>query len=245
MSYVSVRAFVFAIIGLSLHISCKAQSDVTVGNAPGEVLTVSGPIAPKVDLGACKFSIRLSLGQMAIFNDPDLVIYYASFSKGGEAYLSQAQTSFGSSWGFEKKGSHRDKWMGFMCESSENFSKIMSRGDGYQQLESTPALDDIRQSNDLRCPATLTAGKWVPRPNLKKSQDFLFREISGEGWSGFLIGYKASKKSKSITSLRFCAISGSHVLMGASENGDHPLALTNNFFYELGDSLSTIRFSDK
>lgn len=245
MSYVKMRACMLAIIGLMLHIPSKAESSITVGNAPGEISAVNGPSAARVDLGACKFFINLSPGQAASFNDPDLIIYYSAISKNGEAYLSQEPSNSGESWGFEKNGSARDRWMGFMCESLENFSKLSPGSSDSQLKDSTPALDDIRQSNDLKCPATLTKEKWIPRPTLKKGEDYLFKEISGDGWSGFVVGYKASKKSKEMISIRFCAINGGHVLMGATENGYESLTLPINFFYELFKSLETIKFPDK
>lgn len=245
MIYVKVWACVLAIIGLTFHTPSKAQSSVTVGNAPGEMLAINGPSAPRVDLGACKFSINLSPSQAAIFNDPDLIIYYSATGRNGGAYLSQEPSNSGADWGFKKNGSARDRWMGFMCESLENFSKLIPNSDSSQPAGSTPALDDIRQSNDLKCPATLTEKKWTPRPILKKGEDYIFKEISGEGWSGFLIGRRAAKKPKEIASLRFCAISGSHVLIGATENGYKSLALPVNFFNELSESLATIKFSDR
>lgn len=72
----------------------------------------------------------------------------------------------------------------------------------------------------------------------------MFAEISGAGWVGFLIGYKASKSRKELSSLRFCALSGDNVLMGAAENSEQPLAIPVGAMGEIIKSLSTIRFSD-
>ncbi|WP_199030606.1 hypothetical protein [Ralstonia sp. ASV6] len=178
------------------------------------------------------------------FNDPDLVVYYSGSKEGGEAHLQQAETSFGASWNFEKKGSRQDKWLGMMCESAENFSAQTLGRKAIEGAEVSPALNDVREGNDLRCPADLKDGKWIPRPILKKGESYVFAEISGANWVGFLIGYKASKSRKKLAALRFCALSGDNVLMGAAENSGRPLAIPFGAMDEVVKSLSTIRFSN-
>ncbi|ANJ75386.1 hypothetical protein A9Y76_23090 [Ralstonia insidiosa] len=242
MSY--ANAWVLAIAGLIFQAPCLGQSLVTVGNAPGEVATVIGPSKFAVDLGKCRFSVDLLPSQRMTFNDPDLVVYYSGSKEGGEAHLRQAETNFGASWSFEKKGSRQEKWLGMMCESAENFSAQTLGRKTIEGAEVSSALSDVRESNDLRCPADLKDGKWIPRPILKKGESYVFAEISGAGWVGFLIGYKASKSRKELSSLRFCALSGDNVLMGAAENSEQPLAIPVGAMGEIIKSLSTIRFSD-
>lgn len=236
-------ACVLAIAGLIFQTPCLGQPLVTVGNAPGEVATASGPSRFAVDLGKCRFSIDLLPNQRMTFNDPDLVVYYSG-SKGGEAHLQQAETSFGASWSFEKKGSRQDRWLGMMCEGAENFSAQTLGRKAIEGSEVSPALSDVREDNDLRCPADLKNGKWTPRPILKKGESYVFSEISGSGWVGFLIGYKTSKRSKDLAALRFCALSGDNVLMGVAENSGRPLAIPVGAMSEIEKSLSTIRFSN-
>ena len=230
------------IAGILFHGFCLAQPIPTVGDAPGEIQSFSGPGSPILSVGQCKFSINIQAGQRAIFNGPDLVLYYSKMHQDQTAYLLQTETNFGYAWSFKKKGSRRDKWIGVMCENMEDFSKITVTNE-ISKEDRSPALNDIRQGNDMKCPATLEAGKWTPRPILNKGEDYLFNTISGDGWTGFLIGYKDSKGRRELTSVRFCMINGNHVLVGAAEDDDRPLDLPIKFFDELGRSLSTIHFT--
>ena len=235
------KIYMAMIAGILFHGFCFAQPIPTVGDAPGEMQNVMGPGSPILSVGQCKFSINVQAGQRAVFNGPDLVLYYSETRQDQMAYLLQAETNFGYAWSFKKKGSRRDKWVGVMCENVEDFSKITATNETLKE-DRSPALDDIRQSNDMKCPATLEAGKWTPRPILKKGEDYIFNAISGDGWTGFLIGYRASKERGKLTSVRFCMINENHVLVGAAEDDDRPLALPIHFFDELGRSLSTIQF---
>jgi len=235
------KSSIAMIAGILFPGLCFAQSIPTVSNAPGEMRNFTGPGSPILSVGQCKFSINIQAGQRAIFNGPDLVLYYSKTRQDQMPYLLQAETNFGYAWSFKKKGSRRDKWVGVMCENMEDFSKITVANE-ISKKDHSPALDEIRQSNDMKCPATLEAGKWTPHPILKKGEDYLFSAISGDGWTGFLIGYRASKERGELTSVRFCMINENHVLVGAAEDDDRPLALPIHFFDELGRSLSTIQF---
>ncbi|WP_316856146.1 hypothetical protein [Ralstonia mannitolilytica] len=76
----------------------------------------------------------------------------------------------------------------------------------------------------------------------KKDGGYVFTEISGAGWVGFFIGYKASKNRKDLAALPFCALSGNNVLMGAAENSGRPLAIPICAMDDIKKSLSEKQF---
>ena len=131
--------------------------------------------------GSVGFPLDLLPSQRMTFNDPDLVVITPDRRRGERRICGRQRRILVASWSFEKKGSRQEKWLGMMCESAENFSAQTLGRKTIEGAEVSSALSDVRESNDLRCPADLKDGKWIPRPILKKRRELCVR---GDIWSG-------------------------------------------------------------
>ena len=224
-----------------------ARHGAVLGNETGSVLSVSGKKSVTVNMAACHFRISLEAGQNLIFNDPDVVFYESksAIKKSNLPYLWQADMPAGYDWAFKKAGGLGDKWFGLMCDSSENFSWSDGKPISGQREDVTPERKQIRDSNDLKCPARIKDGKWVPTEQITAPKNYLFKELKGVNWSGFIVGYKNEKSASTLDSLRFCLVHDSKVIIGASENYLKPLSLPVSFFDSIQQSISTIEFVDR
>jgi hypothetical protein len=179
-----------------------------VGNAVGEIASVSGPATIRVDLGDCQFSITLGEGDHAKYNDPDLVLYRASRSLADHdlPYLKQVEMASGYGWWFEDPKIAGVRWVGLMCDNTSDFKWSSSP----MRSEISQELQDIMDSNSLKCPADFDGKKWVP---FRKGGGANFEDIDVPGAKGFVVDIKYKN---SIHGSRFCFVNGGNVLIGVS-----------------------------
>ena len=209
----------FRIVGVALLIlmtsfvkEAFAQDHAAiVGNAVGEISSVSGPATVRVDLGDCQFSIALGEGDHAKYNDPDLVLYRASRSLADHdlPYLKQAEMTSGYDWWFEEPKAARVRWVGLMCDNTSDFKWSSSP----MRSEVSPELQDIMDSNSLKCQADFDGKKWTP---LRKGGGVNFEDIDVPGANGFVVDIKSKN---GIQGSRFCFFNGKNVLIGVSGGG--------------------------
>jgi hypothetical protein len=128
-----------------------------------------------------------------------------------------------------------------MCEGAENLSWNAASA-SKQHEEPTPEQQQIRNSNDLKCPAKIRDGKWVLNDQGMKPENYLFKELKGANWNGFVVGYKNKKSRSTLQSLRFCLVHDNDVVIGASENYPKSLSIPISFFDRVQNLLSTIQF---
>lgn len=218
------------------------NNTVVVGNALGNAQFVQGPVHTQVSLDNCHFSFGLLKHQYLQFNSPD-VLFIESITAPTEKtlpYLWQAEMSAGYEWGFRKRGSLADKWFGLICESTANFSRLTPEAT-VQQVEVSPQLQLIRESNDLKCPGTLTDNGWVAAPSAGRSEDYVFEAINGANWRGFIIGY-ADTSRHNFKRINFCLVHDDQVLIGTAENDSAPLRLSAEVFEGIKKTVSAIGF---
>ncbi|MGF6150729.1 hypothetical protein [Pseudomonas fluorescens] len=218
------------------------NSTVVVGNASGNAQFVQGPIHALVSLDNCHFSLGLLRHQYLQFNGPD-ALFIESITAPTEKtlpYLWQAEMPAGYEWSFRKRGGLSDKWFGLICESTANFSRLAPEAT-VQQVEVSPQLQLIQESNDLKCPGTLTDNGWVAAPSAGRPEDYVFEVISGANWRGFIIGY-ADTSRHSFKRINFCLVHDDQVLIGAAENDSAPLRLSAEAFEGIKKTVSAIGF---
>jgi len=241
----SLFLFLCAMTSASFSADVKGDFGVVLGNEVGSALSVVGPKSVTVNMSECRFKITLENKQSLLFNVPDVVFYEAetALKKDNLPYLWQAEMSAGYDWAFKKAGNLRDKWFGLMCESLENFSWNNDASSvSKQHDEVTPERQQIRDSNDLKCPAKLTNGEWVLNDQKMNSKNYLFKTLKGINWNGFIVGYKNNKFKSTLSSVRFCLIHDKKVIIGVSENYSKPLSLPASFFDTIQNPISTIEF---
>lgn len=220
----------------------QVDTVVNVGNKAGYFNTASGKIVAAIHQGNCNYSMFLLENQYLKFNTPD-VVFLESNTKpndNGWPYLEQAEMSAGYNWSFKKKGDLKSKWFGLMCDGIEDFDLQDSTG-SVDSESISPELQDIKQANSLKCPATLTASGWVPTKNAGRPEEYTFQQLNGPGWSGFMFGFK-NKTKNSFGRLSFCLVEGDNVLVGAAENASKHLLLDYKFFDEIKMTLESVKF---
>ena len=218
----------------------EQQAIVRVGDRDGYVASAEGPGNVQVNMGDCRFSLRLTGGQHISFNGPDVVFYQSAKALAAkqQPYLWQAPMSHGYFWSFRKDGAVDARWFGLMCEDASDFDWSVLPG---QQDQLPAELQDIMSDNAQRCPAIFKQGKWTPAKALKTG---VFRPLSGPGWSGFVLAYPAAKPATTLTAIQFCLVHGRHVLIGAAQDDRRELAMPIDFLEPLVHSLSSLRFED-
>ncbi|SAK59357.1 hypothetical protein AWB82_02664 [Caballeronia glebae] len=201
--------FAFAFLARSFVDPVLAQNrPLIVGNAVGEMSSVNGPALVQVDMGGCRFSMALGEWEHVKYNDPDFIFYRSKhpLADGALPYLKQAEMSSGYDWWFEEPKDANFPWIGLMCESASDFSWSVST-----PPEISPELQEIMDSNSLKCPANFDGEKWVPRRKMNDEVPLDNFEVVQKG--GFIIDVK--EKNARLGS-RFCFVSGTNVLIGVS-----------------------------
>lgn len=201
------------IVGLTLIFSFSSialadNGTVTLGEG-ASVLAADGPTSVQVRVGECQFSISIKEGEHIKYNNPEVILYRANGRVPDRdlPFVRQAQTYSGYDWWFEKRGSRNVPWIGFMCESAENFKWHPD----YIAADSTPALQDIMDENAINCPADFVKGKWV---SASKSLN-QFTSLNVAGGQGFVVNASNILK-KGDKGARFCFLSGGNLLIGVS-----------------------------
>lgn len=217
-----------------------AADTVMVGNATGQSPVAQGPVEASVDMTPCRFSMTLSQDQWLQFNSPDLVFVAAKQlpDTSSAPHLSQAQTSSGYEWNFEKSANLSQTWFGVMCENVGSFSTLTTQK---PPSDDTIELQLLRESNDRKCPATLTDYGWLPTPLAGDPQTYTFESLEGKS-SGFIIGYH-HKQQPQFSRIAFCLIQGEQVLIGSAESGSAtPLAISTEGFEQIKTAVRSIAF---
>jgi len=188
-----------------------------------------------VDMSGCSFSMKLRDGDHVKYNDPDLVLYRANYPLADHdlPHLKQAEMTSGYDWWFEKPKTDKAQWMGLMCDNTSDFKWSSSP----KRANVSPELQDIMESNSLKCPADFDGKKWV---RTQKKDDVIFKNIDLAGASGFVIGNKSKDQ---IQGSRFCFIHGGNVLIGVSggsqnsqnENGNAILNVLQSIEFKSND----------
>jgi hypothetical protein len=186
---------------------------VRVGNAAGEVSSVDGPAVILVDMSGCSFSMTLREGDHVKYNDPDLVLYRANrpLADHDLPHLKQAEMTSGYDWWFENPKTDKAQWLGLMCDTISDFKWSSSP----KRADVSPELQDIMESNSLKCPADFDGKEWVQN---QKKDGVIFKNIDLIGASGFVISSRSNDK---IQGSRFCFIHGGNVLIGVSGDGQN------------------------
>lgn len=225
----------------SFSTNINSATSTVLGNEAGGVPHVPGLRSIIVNMDRCSFRIALKNNQNFFFNTPDIVFYESKTALKNPPYLWQAERSAGYDWAFQKPGNLNDRWFGLMCEGAENLSWNAASA-SKQHEEPTPEQQQIRNSNDLKCPAKIRDGKWVLNDQGMKPENYLFKELKGANWNGFVVGYKNKKSRSTLQSLRFCLVHDNDVVIGASENYPKSLSIPISFFDRVQNLLSTIQF---
>ncbi|WP_155122964.1 hypothetical protein [Burkholderia ubonensis] len=189
------------------------ESTKTLGSG-ASIFKVDGPASVQVRMGDCNFSISLKDGEHVKYNDPDLVFYRAfdSVSDYDLPYLKQAEMYAGYDWWFERNSAAHIPWIGFMCENTSDFKWSSNP----EIADITQALQDVMDSNSLRCPADFDGKKWVP---MSKEFDDHFATLDVDGAQGFVVDEPFEHHNRSVGGSRFCFVSGDSVLIGISGDG--------------------------
>lgn len=237
--YLPFLLFIFSFN--TLYADININHGITLGNDINSVLSASGKNSVIVNMTACRFKISLKKNQHLIFNAPEVIFYESktAIKKNNLPYLWQAEMSVGYAWAFKKKAGLHEKWFGLMCENSDNFSWTSKK-----TKEVSLEHEQIKNSNDLKCPASIKDGKWQLNSQKIASNNYLFKELKGANWSGFIVGYKNDKLKSTLDTLRFCLMHGNKVIVGASENYTKSLFLPISFFDTIQQPISTIEFVD-
>lgn len=241
--FVRARYLRVLLIGIAVfaQASHAAASVVSVGNASGQSQIAQGPAEAAVDMTPCRFSMTLSKDQWLQFNTPDLVFIAAKQlpETTNAPRLSQAQTSTGYEWSFEKPTNLSQPWFVVMCESANNFSALTTQN---PPLDDTIELQLVRESNDRKCPATLTDHGWEPTSLAGPKNRYTFEALGGEKSSGFIFGFH-DKSRRHITRVAFCLLRGESVLIGSAESGSPtPLAISAEGFEEIKTAVRSMAF---
>jgi hypothetical protein len=181
----------FALVHTGHAVSADA---VMVGNATGQSPVVQGPVEASVDMTSCRFSMTLSQDQWLQFNSRDLVFVAAKQLPGPSStpHFWQAQTLSGYEWNFDKSANLSQPWFGVMCENVGSFSTLTTQK---PPSDETIELQLLRESNDRKCPATLTDHGWLPTPLAGDPKTYAFESLEGKS-SGFIIGYHHKQQSQ-------------------------------------------------
>jgi hypothetical protein len=217
-----------------------AASDVMVGNATGQLPVVQGPTEASVDMTPCRFFMTLAQDQWLQFNAPDL-IFIASQQlpdPSSAPHLWQAPRSSSYEWNFENSANMTHPWFGIMCENVGSFSSLTTQPPADDTIE----LQQLREANDRKCPATLTEVGWRPTPLAGDPQTYAFESLEGAKSSGFIIGYH-HKHQPQFSRIAFCLVQGEQVLIGAAESGSSiPLAISAEGFEHIKTAVRSIAF---
>lgn len=215
---------------------------VDVGNEPGYSAFASGKTIAAIHQGNCNYSMTLLENQHVKFNSPDVVFLESKIISRDQnwPYLAQAEMSAGYDWHFEENSHFKYKWFGLMCEGVENFGSLRS-DKNISSDEDSSELQFIKEANDLACPATMTDKGWVPNNNAGQAQEYVFHELAGVNWSGFIVGFKGKAKD-SFKRINFCMVHEGNVLMGAAVNAIEPLWLNQRSFEEIQVTLTKVQF---
>ncbi|MHC8346817.1 hypothetical protein [Pseudomonas sp. RT6P73] len=233
---------VVCLIPSSAFSSDHEDTVVNVGDETGYSAFASGKTVAAIHQGSCNYSMTLLENQYIKFNTPD-VVFLESYTKPKDnswPYLEQAEMSAGYDWSFKKKGDLKSKWFGLMCDGVENFDLQGSAG-SINSENISPELQDLKQANSFKCPATLTKNGWIPTKNAGRPEEYTFQQLTGAGWSGFIFSFK-NKKNESIARISFCLVQGNNVLIGTAENGQKPLILNNKILDEIKTTLNSVKF---
>lgn len=217
-------------------------SVVDIGNQPGYSAYASGKTIAAIHQGNCSYSMVLLENQYVKFNTPDVVFLESKTAPKDKSwpYLAQAEMSAGYNWSFKKDSDLKSKWFGLMCDGAENFD-LQGAGINSNPEELSPELQDVKEANNLKCPAKLTEKGWVPNSNAGRPEGYVFQELNGANWSGFIFGFRNERKD-SIDRISFCLVRDGNVLVGAAENYSKPLLLNQKDFEEIKATLKTVRF---
>jgi hypothetical protein len=134
----------------------------------------------------------------------------------------------GYDWWFEEPAAVGVQWAGLMCDNVSNFNWSSSP----TRSEVSPELQDILDSNSLKCPADFDGERWVP---LQKKDYTRFQLIDTDGMNGFLID---SKSRSGIRRSRFCFVRGQSVLIGVAGGGANIESEKN---YKSGSLLNVLQ----
>lgn len=215
---------------------------VKVGNGLGDSALASGKSVASISQGDCKYSLALLEHQHVQFHSPDVVFLESKVIPKVEHWprLAQAEMSAGYDWSFEENSNFKSKWFGLMCESAENFGSLSS-----DQSKSTdddsPELQFVKEANDLKCPATLTKKGWVPNANAGSPENYVFHQLGGNNWSGFIFGFK-NELAGSMRRINFCLVHDGDVLLGSAINSSKPSWINEKAFEEIESTLKAVIF---
>lgn len=206
--YASISVAGLALIFSFPCVALAGNGAVSLGDG-ASVLAADGPTSVHVRMGECQFSISIKEGEHIRYNNPDVIFYRANGHVPAQdlPFVQQAHTYSGYDWWFEKHGSRNVPWIGFMCESAATFKWSPD----YVAADSTPALQNIVDANTLNCPADFVSGKWVS--SSKSINQLTLVDVTGG--QGFVVSSSNILK-KGDHGARFCFLSGSNVLIGAS-----------------------------
>lgn len=220
----------------------RSRTVVDVGNEPGYSSFASGKTIAAIHQGNCNYSMALLESQHVKFNSPDVVFLESKTIPldPHRPYLAQAEMSAGYDWHFEENKNFKSKWFGLMCEGVEDFDSLRSDGNASSD-DVSPELQLVKEANNLACPATLTEKGWVPNNKAGQAHEYVFQELAGANWSGFIVGFKGKAKD-SFSRVNFCMVHEGNVLMGSAVNKLEPLWLNNKTFEEIQATLRTVQF---
>lgn len=230
------------LISTSAFSSNKIDTVVNVGNETGYSDSASGKIVAAIHQGNCNYSMVLLENQYVKFNTPDVVFLESDIKPTDKnwPYLEQAEMSAGYDWSFKKNGDPKSKWFGLMCGGVEDFY-LQDSPESIDSENISPELQDIKQANSLKCPASLSASGWVPTKNAGPPEGYIFQQLSGAEWSGFMFGFK-NKNNDSFARISFCLVQGNNVLIGAAGNGSKQLSLDHKTLDEIRMTLDSFKF---
>ncbi|MDR7009769.1 hypothetical protein ACW9YQ_04740 [Paraburkholderia strydomiana] len=212
MNYRPIVAVVLFLLVASFIKPAFAQDQwVRVGNAAGQTASADGPAVILVDMGNCRFSMTIGKRDHVKYNDPDLVLYRANRTLTDHhlPHLKQAEMTSGYDWWFEEPKTMKAQWMGLMCDKISNFKWSSSS----TRAEVSPELQDIMDSNSLKCPANFDGKQWVP---ISSKDGVIFKNIDLSETRGFVIDSRSKTKDQGS---RFCFIHGENILIGVSGGG--------------------------
>jgi hypothetical protein len=240
MKHRCLRGLLISFVALVQASHAIAENAVLVSNASDQSQIAQGPVEASVDMTPCRFSMTLSQDQWLQFNSPDLVFVAAKQlpETSSAPHLSQAQTSSGYEWNFAKSANLSHTWFGVMCENVGSFSTLTTQK---PPSDETIELQLLRESNDRKCPATLTDHGWLPTPLAGDPQTYAFESLEGKS-SGFIIGYH-HKQQPQFSRIAFCLTQGEQVLIGSAESGSAtPLAISAEGFEQIKTAVRSIAF---
>ncbi len=202
--------FFFFIVSFAKVASAQNRS-VVVGNAVGETSSVDGPATIQVDMGDCQFSMVIGEDEHVKYNDPDLMLYRSNrpLADHDLPHLKQTEMKSGYDWWFVEPKTVGVQWVGLMCDNVSDFKWSSSP----MRPEVSQELQDIMDSNSLKCPADFNGKKWI---SIQKNGDVSFENFDVIGASGFAID---NKKKNGTQGSQFCFVHGENVVIGVSGGG--------------------------